>query len=85
MEQFNQMSPADQIGALCNYHECKPKIRKIHFDQYVYRRWNPHPPTRFVAWWKLHPDVSEKTTALLAFNCENYRQQYLEAKEFGVA
>jgi hypothetical protein len=63
MEEFNEMAPKDQIAALCGYHECSEKKRKVHFDDYVRRRWNPHPPQRFVTWWYAggHRETERKT------------------------
>jgi hypothetical protein len=94
MEEFNQMTKDEQIAALCAFHECKPKVAKIHRDQYVFRKWNPHPPQRFVDWWGTDGVAqTEKRTdrawsaidAERAFNCEAVREVYREAKEIGIA
>lgn len=93
MDEFNRMSRKDQISALCDYHECSAKQRKIHKDQYVHNSWNPHPPTRFVNWWGRSGALdTEKFTgrtwlgidAIRAFNCEAVREVYRESKEVGV-
>lgn len=85
MEVFNSLSKSDQITALCDYHECSDKKRKLHRDQYVKRGWNPHPPRRFLSWWnKDGPKLTEAATgrgwalitATRAFNCEAVRQVY---------
>lgn len=98
MIEFNAMSKPEQIETLCAVHECSEKIRKIHRDQYVNRRWNPHPPERFVNWWKelgwLQTEKKsergwsisdEPIDAARAFNCEAVREVYKEAKEIGAA
>ncbi len=77
-----------EINALCDEAGCSDKIRKIHFEQYVDldRRWNPHPSKKFADWWKNHKDcVDHGIDVNRAFNCENYRQEFLEAKEIGIA
>lgn len=83
-----------EIDDLCEHHGCSNKIRKIHFDQYVFRQWNPHPPSRFVTWWQSEgPVFTEKKTARgwfginteTAFNCEAVKESYHEAKSIGLA
>lgn len=92
MDEFNRMSKKEQIESLCDYHECNPKQRKIHREQYVDRKWNPHPPHRFETWWSTTGALeTEKKTertwlgidAVRAFNCEAVREVYREAKEVG--
>src|SRR5215471_10531412 len=51
--EFSAMSPTEQISALCDVHECKDKVRRVHLRQYTQERWNPHPPRRFLHWWNL--------------------------------
>lgn len=83
----------DEISDLCDQKGCNDKIRRIHTVQYVDRRWNPHPPQRFVNWWGSGGlKETEKQTnrswgdidAVRAFNTEAVRQIYQEAKEFGI-
>ena len=75
----------EAIDKLCTDHECSEKIRKIHFDQFVNRKWHPHPSTKFEAWWKSHPDCELMgVDAKRAYNCVNYRREFLEAKQYGV-
>ena len=94
MEVFNGMSREDQITALCDYHECNKKKRVLHREQYVIKRWNPHPPTRFVDWWRgagVKQTEGETDRAWLgvkpvvAFNCEAVREVYSQAKSLGIA
>jgi hypothetical protein len=94
MDEFKNLTRKEQIAALCEYHECKPKIAKIHHDQYVNRRWNPHPPRRFVQWWiKDGAKQTEGETGRAwvgidperAFNCEAAREVYGQAKSLGLA
>lgn len=74
------------IVEMCDTHGCSDKIRKIHFDQYVHRNWHPHPPAEFSDWWKKHPDcIHNGIDFKRAFNCQNYYQEYLEARSIGVA
>lgn len=91
--EFNAMSPKEQIDVLCDVHECQEKTRKIHFDLYVNKRWNPHPPSRFVQWWRsAGARYTEKKTGrgwsdideVRAFNCEAVRESYSEAKQVGL-
>jgi hypothetical protein len=93
MEEFNALDKAGQIKALCAFHECNEKQRKIHYAQYVNRRWNPHPPQRFVRWWNGDgPLYTEKKTGRawlgveprIAFNCEAVREAYHEVKSLGL-
>ena len=94
MEKFNAMTRSEQIDVLCAVYECPLNIRKIHFQQYVNRRWNPHPPQRFLKWWAGSGVLfTEKRTchawalvgAVDAFNCEVVREAYREAKQLGLA
>jgi len=92
MDVFNRMTRAQQIQTLCRFHECNDKIAEIHHDQYVHRNWNPHPPKRFLDWVFTHPDYVEmldygttgREVAVKMFNCQSYRDQYVEAKQVGV-
>lgn len=93
-EEFNRMDKTEQIDALCSVHECNEKKRKIHFKQYVHGQWNPHPPSRFIQWWKSGGvQATEKKTnrgwesidAIRAFNCEAVREVYRETKSIGAA
>jgi hypothetical protein len=42
---------ADEILEKCDQSHCDEKRRKIHYDQYVKRHWDPHPPAEFISWW----------------------------------
>ena len=74
----------EQIAEMCTLAGCKDKIRKIHFDQYVHRNWHPHPPKEFRDWWTIQPEFTQGIDSKRAYNCDIYRQRYLEAKEIGV-
>jgi hypothetical protein len=69
----------NQIGDLCDQHGCNDKRRKIHFQQYVDRRWNPHPPLEWRLWWGKHPE-SDSVPAVAAYNSQCYRLQWHIAK-----
>lgn len=73
-----------EVRAMCSEHGCSEKIRKIHFDQYVHRQWHPHPPAVFVDWWKSEPEYLHSIDAKRAYNCQVYRDRFLEAKQHGL-
>jgi hypothetical protein len=74
------------IKALCQRHSCSEKIRKIHYDQAVYRGWDPHPSQEFVNWWHTHSDFKEHgIDAVRARNCKSYCDEYKEAVSMGLA
>lgn len=75
-----------RISDLCDEHDCSDKIRKIHHDQYVNKRWLPHPPAAFVEWWKqrLEYKVSE-VQPTPAWNCQWVQDEYMEAMGQGFA
>ena len=85
-----------EIIDLCEQAGCSDKIQKIHHAQYVDRKWNPHPPQRFVNWWGAEGwKRTEKKTdrawsvndmpidCVRAFNSEAVREVYQEAKQIG--
>lgn len=74
----------EEIASLCDHYGCDEKRGKRHFDLYVNKGWNPHPPKRFVKWWTTQPDYASGVTATSAFNCQCYRDTYSEAKAHGV-
>lgn len=77
---------AEEIAELCAQHNCNERIRKIHAAQYVDRRWHPHPPAEFVRWWSQHDDHKlAGVRTVTAWNCQRYRDQYLEVREIGAA
>lgn len=94
VEEFNALPKDKQIEALCDVYECNPKLRKMHFRQYVHHQWNPHPPQRFVIWWDSGEGVKlcEKETlrgwngadAIRAFNCQSVREIYTFTKQYGL-
>lgn len=81
--EFVTMTPEDQAESLCSVHECKEKLRKIHRQQFIERRWNPHPPKRFKNWWNSIDRDGIHVT--VAFNSQSFREQFQEAKSFGLA
>lgn len=77
---------ADIIGDLCSEHNCSEKAGRIHFTQYVDRQWHPHPPEDFVVWFKTLQDwIIFKTNPRVAWNCQLYRDEWMEAKQYGAA
>lgn len=48
---LNSLDDDEHIEELCSMHKCNEKIRKIHKDEFLHKRWNPHPSERFVRWW----------------------------------
>ncbi len=92
-EEFNAMDKSVQIDTLCTVHECKEKKKKIHHKQYVFEKWNPHPPQRFLRWWNKDGIAQTenatgrewKIDAIRAFNCEAVREVYTQAKESELA
>lgn len=91
--EFDAMSSPDKIDALCAVYGCKEKAQKIHYQAFVHKQWNPHPPMRFVFWWA-HGGAAYTETksdrswigidAVRAFNCEAVREAYFEAKSVGL-
>lgn len=79
-----RQSRTDYIEDLCEQHGCREKITKIHMAQYVDRNWHPHPPAGFEIWWRTQQGAKEGIDAQRAFNCQVYRNAFLEAKQYGV-
>ncbi len=76
----------EEIIEACDDAECSDKIRKIHFEQFLNRRWNPHPPAEFIAWWSTHLDGKiHGVKTSVAWNTRHYRDQYMEARSVGAA
>jgi hypothetical protein len=74
-----------QINRMCDDAGCAEKIRKIHFKQYVHDNWHPHPPKDFCDWWSTQPDFHNGIDAKRAYNCQRYRDEFLESKQYGAA
>lgn len=74
----------EAIAGLCDKAGCNENVRKTHFQQYVHRRWNPHPSEAFVKWWSKHRDFREGVGVVTARNCHRYYDEFLEAKKFGI-
>jgi len=76
----------EKIARLCAAAGCPDKLRKIHFNQFVYREWHPHPPRDFIDWWARHPDnVGEGGSDPESFfNCARYYAQFREARIHGL-
>src|SRR5215472_6753311 len=80
------------ITKACKHYGCSDAIAKLHFKQYVFEHWNPHPSAKFWKWCNMHPDyrsmrssgTSEREAKVKMWNCECYNAQYREAKELGV-
>ena len=61
-------------------------------DQEAYNQWSKHFDEKFekeypqfTAWFRTHLDYQEGIRPRIAYKCECYRQQYLAAREVGVA
>lgn len=67
---------------ICRRHGCAENIAKIHASQ-IKRGWNPHPPADFRTWWKLQAECEQGVEAVRAYNCQIYRQRFLEIKQIG--
>ena len=82
----------DWIKRACEHYGCSAKIAKIHYQQYVFRDWNPHPSKKFWDWCNMHPDyktmrdagTKEREAKVKMWNSECYNAQYREAKQFGL-
>lgn len=72
------------VTELCEEHGCNAKIAKIHFEQFVNHNWHPHPSADFGIWWKTQPGFAQGIDVKRAFNCQNYRDRFLEAKQYGL-
>jgi hypothetical protein len=77
-------TPEEIIAKLCDLAECSEHIRQVHCQQYISRRWNPHPSQAFKEWWARHPHAQENIDVGRAFNCQQYRQEFLESRRFGI-
>lgn len=73
------------ITRLCEESGCSAKIAKIHFEQFVNRDWHPHPPQDFKKWWLDQQDFRQGIDVKRAYNRQRYRDQFLEAKQYGAA
>src|SRR6516225_5137149 len=82
----------DWIKRACKHYGCSAEIAKIHYQQYVFRDWNPHPSKKFWDWCNMHPDykmmrdagTKEREAKVKMCNSECYNAQYREAKQFGL-
>jgi hypothetical protein len=76
----------NKIGRLCKTAGCNEKLRKLHFEQFVYRDWHPHPPQIFIDWFARHPDNFGEggSGAVTFFNCARYYEQFCEARSVGL-
>jgi hypothetical protein len=88
---MDRESRARAITKLCDKSGCAESKRKLHFEQFVDRSFNPHPPNAFIQWWYRHPDARSEgpedmrgPDAVRAYNCVRYRNEYLDAKELGI-
>lgn len=48
---LHSLPDKEHIAELCSIAGCSEKKQKIHAQQFLHRRWNPHPSERFVRWW----------------------------------
>jgi hypothetical protein len=70
--------------SLCIANGCSGKIAELHATQ-IKRGWHPHPPKEFRDWWTQQPDYRQGIDTKRAYNCQRYRDQFLEAKQYGAA
>ncbi len=83
---MNREEKVEAITEMCSRANCSEKIAKIHYDQYVNRDWHPHPPDTFTEWWRFHDDhVKHGVKVKPAWNCQSYRDEFMEAKQYGAA
>ncbi len=83
---MNREERVEAITEMCSRAGCSEKVAKIHFDQYVDRHWHPHPHEAFCDWWKLHADfIKHGVKVKIAWNCQHYRDEWMEAKQYGAA
>lgn len=68
---------------LCEQAGCNETMRKKHFAEYVDKGWHPHPPQTFRNWWSRHDHCKDGPSAMNAWNCACYRDEYMEAKSYG--
>lgn len=73
----------DETHTLCLRHGCSDKRAKIHAAQFN-RGWHPHPPVEFEQWWRVQMEAEQGVDSVRAYNCQIYRQRFLEAKGAGV-
>ncbi len=82
---------ARAITTICGKCGCNDEQRARHYKLFVDENWNVHPSKRFQAWWQEHPDFKvslEDGKGISAITAQNARpiwQEYLEAKEIGIA
>jgi hypothetical protein len=69
---------------LCEQAGCNEKKQELHLKQAL-RGWDAHPSQEFCVWWSKHADFREGILARVAWNCDSYRQEFLSAKEVGLA
>lgn len=73
------------IIALCDSRGCDKETAKRHYELFMDGEWNPHPTENFSRWWMSLSELVRYTIApVTAYNCQCYRDQYLEAKSMGV-
>ena len=76
----------EEVAELCATHNCTEKLRKIHYDQFVDRYWHPHPSEEFLEWFKTLEDFRLfNVNPKVAWNCQRYRDEFWEAKKYGIA
>lgn len=75
---------ARDVDEMCDNAGCSDKIRKIHYEQYVKRQWHPHPPKEFCDWWGGQYESRQGIEAKRAYNCEVFRQRYLDEKSYAL-
>ncbi len=76
---------------VCGKCGCDAEQTKRHIHLFVDESWQVHPSKRFQAWWQEHPEFKvsledgKGISAMTAQNAKHIWQEYLEAKEIGLA
>lgn len=77
---MDKQEKIEEIDRKCRMAGCNEAAAKRHLQFFVYERWDVHPPADFTAWFEDHGEGNSVT----AWNCQSVRDEFLEAKEFGI-
>jgi hypothetical protein len=48
----HRLALSDQIARLCKEAGCSDSIATLHRNQFIKKKWHPHPQKSFVQWWE---------------------------------
>jgi len=89
---MTKLEKARDIKIICDKCGCGESLRKIHFDLFVNKDWQPHASLRFKKWWFAQLEFQDSKdkdgvgiSAEVAQNAGRIWDAYLEAKEIGLA